>query len=136
MSDIQEILEQSKTIAVVGASTNPDKSAYSVPAALQSAGFDIIPVNPAADEVHGVKAYAALDDIDVDIDIVEVFRPSKEAPDIARAAARIGAKALWLQQGLRSDEARKIAEEAGMDYVEDRCMGVERARFGVVKRRD
>jgi predicted CoA-binding protein len=133
MREIREILEQSKTVAVVGASTDPAKAAYSVPAALQSAGFMIVPVNPTADAIHGEKAYPSLDEVDVPIDVVQVFRPSEEAPDIARAAVRIGAKTLWLQLGLVSDEARKIAEEAGLDYVEDHCMGVERARFGVVK---
>ena len=133
MRDTQQILEESKTIAVVGASTNLAKAAHAVPAALQSAGFEIIPVNPNATELFGVKAYASLDEIDVPVDVVEVFRPSEEAPEIARAAARIGAKALWLQLGLRSDEAREIAEEAGMDFIENHCMGVERARFGVVK---
>jgi uncharacterized protein len=136
MRDTQQILEESKTVAVVGASTNPDKAAHAVPAALQSAGFEIIPVNPNASEIFGVKAYAGLDEVDVPVDVVEVFRPAEEAPDIARTAVRIGAKALWLQLGLGSDEARKIAEEGGLDYVENRCMGVERARFGVVKPSD
>jgi predicted CoA-binding protein len=90
-------------------------------------------VNPSASEIFGERAFKALEEIDVPIDVVQVFRPSDEAPDIARAAARIGAKVVWLQLGLHSDEARRVADEAGMEYVEDRCMGVERARFGIVK---
>jgi predicted CoA-binding protein len=133
MRDTQEILEQSNTIAVVGASTDPAKAAHSVPAALQAAGFKIIPVNPNADEIFGVPTFASLDAIDQPVDVVDVFRPAPEAPEIARAAVRIGARALWLQLGLVSEEARTIAEEAGLDYVEDRCMGVERARYGIVK---
>jgi len=131
--DIRQILEESETIAVVGASRNPSKSAYSVPAALQSAGFTIIPVNAHAEEIHGEKAYPNLEAIGHPVDVVQVFRPSEEAPGIARSAAAIGAKALWLQLGLHSDEARQLAEDAGMDYVEDHCMGVERAKFGVIK---
>jgi uncharacterized protein len=131
--DIEQILRESSRIAVVGVSTNPAKAAYSIPATLQSAGFNIIPVNPTAEEVLGQPAKATLDEIEEPVDVVQVFRPSEEAPDIARAAARIGAHVVWLQLGLHSEEARRIATEAGMDYVEDRCMGVERARYGIVK---
>jgi predicted CoA-binding protein len=133
MRSIEQILTESNTVAVVGASTDPAKAAYSIPATLQSAGFNIIPVNPKAEEIFGQPVKASLAEIDVPVDVVQVFRPSQEAPDIARAAADIGAKVLWLQLGLRSEEAKRIAEEAGMDYVEDRCMGVERARYGIVK---
>jgi uncharacterized protein len=133
MRGIEQILNESNTIAVVGASRSPAKTAYSIPATLQSAGFNVIPVNPNADEVLGRPARASLEEIDVPVDVVQVFRPSDEAPEIARAAAGIGAKVLWLQLGLHSDEAARIAEEAGMDYVENRCMGVERARYDIVK---
>jgi predicted CoA-binding protein len=129
----KEILEQSRAVAVVGISTNPAKAAHSVPAALQAAGFRIIPVNPIASEVLGEKAYASLDDVKETIDVVQVFRPASEASDIARQAVAAGAKALWLQLGLESDEARAIATEAGIDYVENRCMGVERARHDIRK---
>jgi predicted CoA-binding protein len=130
----QEILEDSLHIAVVGLSTNEDKAAHAIPAALQGAGFHVIPVTPAADEVLGEKAYPTLKDVPGPIDVVEVFRPSSEAGDIARDAVEVGAKALWLQRGIRSAEAREIAEDAGLDFVEDMCMGVERSRFGIVKR--
>lgn len=133
MTTTREILERSQVVAVVGASANPAKAAHSVPAALQAAGFTIIPVNPSATEIFGEKAYPTLANVPVPVDIVDVFRPSEEAAEVARQAAAIGAKTLWLQLGIRSDEARRIAEAAGMDYVENRCMGVERSRFGIVK---
>src|SRR5437763_4601465 len=123
----KEVLEQSDTIAVVGASRDPGKSAHSVPQQMQLHGWRIVPVNPFADELFGEKVYRTLADIPEPVDIVDVFRPSEQAADVARQAAAIGAKALWLQQGIVSPEARRIAEEAAMDYVEDRCMAGERA---------
>jgi predicted CoA-binding protein len=123
----KEILEQSATIAVVGASRDPGKSAHSIPRQMQLHGWRIIPVNPFADELLGEPVYRTLEDIPEPVDIVDVFRPSVEAADVARQAAAIGAKALWLQQGIVSEEARRIAEEAGMDFVQDHCIAVERA---------
>ena len=120
----REILESARTIAVVGASRDPLKAGGSVPAGLQRRGFRIIPVNPYADVLFGEKVYRSLLDIREKIDIVDVFRPSSDAPEIARQAAAMGARALWLQLDIRSDEARRIAAEAGMDYVEDECTAV------------
>ena len=128
-----EILERAKTIAVVGASRDPDKAAGSVPAGLQRRGFRIIPVNPYADTLFGEKVYRSLLDIPEHVDLVDVFRPSDEAPGIARQAAAIGAKALWLQLDLRSEEAREIAEAAGMDYVEDECTAVVSSLYRIRK---
>jgi predicted CoA-binding protein len=128
-----EILHYARDIAVVGASRNPRKPSGSVPLRLQSLGFHIIPVNPTADELYGERAYATLADVPERVDVVEVFRPSEEAPEIARQAVAAGARALWLQLGLRSEEARQIAEAAGLDYVEDRCMAVESAKLGIEK---
>ena len=126
-----EILRYARTIAVVGASRDPQKSAASVPRALQQRGFRIIPVNPYADTLLGERAYKSLGDIRDKVDVVDVFRPGVEAPAIARQAAALGARALWLQQGITSPEARRIAEAAGMDYVEDLCMAVEAALLRV-----
>lgn len=123
----KEILDRYTTIAVVGLSRDPGKAAHSVPRAMQAAGFRIIPVNPHADTLLGEKVYRNLQDIPEPIDVVEVFRPSEEAPAVARQAVAVGAKALWLQLGIRSAEARRIAEGAGLAYVEDVCMSVERA---------
>lgn len=110
------------TIATVGASTNPEKPAYSVPAYLIDHGFRVLPVNPTATSIHGVPAVATLTDIAEPVDVVQVFRPAEEAPDIARQAAAIGAQALWLQLGIESDEAAAIAEEAGLLVVMNACM--------------
>jgi len=123
----EQILQESSTIAVVGASRSVDKSAGSIPASLQFHGWTVIPVNPHVDELLGVKAYPRLTDIPGPVDLVNVFRPSADAPEVARQAVAIGAKALWLQLGIASPEARRIAEAAGLDYVEDRCIAVVRA---------
>ena len=100
---------------------------------MQLHGWRIIPVNPFADELFGEKVYTTLAEIPEPVDIVDVFRPSEDAAAVARQAAEIGAKALWLQQGIVSDEARRIAEAAGMDFVEDHCIAVERALSQVSK---
>ncbi len=127
MRSPKEILEQSDVIAVVGASRDPGKSAHSVPLQMQLHGWRIIPVNPFADELFGEKVYRALTNIPEPVDIVDVFRPSDQTAEVARQAAAIGAKALWLQQGIESEEARRIAEAAGMDFVQDLCIAVARA---------
>ncbi|GAB3580016.1 CoA-binding protein [Amycolatopsis endophytica] len=123
----EEVLKAARTIAVVGLSRDPAKAAHSVPAAMQAAGFRVIPVHPSADEILGEKAHRTLADIPEPVDIVDVFRPAPEAPGIAGQAVAIGAKALWLQQGIASAEARRIAEAGSLDYVEDRCIAVVRA---------
>jgi predicted CoA-binding protein len=112
-----------KTIAVVGASENHRKAAYGIPAYLHREGYRIIPVNPRGGEMFGEKVRTSLAEIDEPVDAVDVFRPSEETPEIARQAAAIGAKVLWLQEGIHSDEAQRIAEEAGMTFVSDTCMG-------------
>jgi len=129
----EEVLTAANTIAVVGLSRDPRKAAHAVPASLQAAGFRIIPVHPSATELLGEKAYRTLADIPEPVDLVDVFRPSPEAAAIAEQAVAIGAKALWLQQGIRSVEARAIAEEAGLDYVEDRCTAVVRSVGRITK---
>ncbi len=128
---IRELLTSAKTIAVVGLSTQPWKAAHSVPASLKAAGYRVIPVHPTADEILGEKVYRSLLDIPDKIDIVDVFRPADEAPAIAEQAVRIKAGALWLQLGIVSQPARDIAEAAGLAYVEDRCIAVERSMLGV-----
>jgi predicted CoA-binding protein len=120
----REILEKATTIAVVGASRDPGKAGGSVPAGLQRRGFRIIPINPFADELFGERVYRSLSEVPVKIDIVDVFRPASDAPEIARQAVAVGAKALWLQLDILSAEARQIAEAAGLDYVENECAAV------------
>ncbi len=119
-----EILEAATTIAVVGASRDPNKAGGSVPAGLQRRGFRIIPINPFADELFGERVYRSLSEVPDRIDIVDVFRPAGDAAEIARQAVAVGAKAVWLQLDIRSDEARRIAEASGLDYVENECTAV------------
>lgn len=128
----RQILAEAHTIAVVGASRDPQKPAHWVPGMLQEQGWHIVPVNPHADTILGEHAYARLADVPIHVDVVEVFRPPNEAPEIVRTAAAIGAGAVWLQLGLVSPDARQIAGKAGLDYVEDVCMGQERALHDMV----
>lgn len=127
--DPLDILRHAKTIAVVGCSATPGKDAHEIPKYMLDHGYDIIPVNPSAPEIFGRKAYKSLAEIGRPIDLVDVFRPAAEAPEVARQAAAVGAKAVWLQLGIRSDEARRVAKEAGMRYVEDACLKVEHRRL-------
>lgn len=128
-----ELLNEATTIAVVGASRHEKKAAHRIPRRLLKAGFTVIPVNPLADEILGQKAYRSLAEIPVPVDIVDVFRPSEEAAGVAEQAAAIGAKTLWLQMEITSDEARDIATAAGMNFVEDTCIGVTTAEFDIQK---
>ena len=133
---LRAILERVDTIVFVGASRNPEKDAHAVPARLQRAGWRIIPVNPYADEILGERVYRSLAEVKAagePLELVDVFRPSEQAADVARQAADVGALALWLQEGIVSPEARAIAEAAGMDYVEDRCVAVIRGVFALTK---
>lgn len=117
-----EILSKYHVIAVVGCSRNEGKPSHDVPEYMQSAGYKIVPVNPSADTILGEKAYKSLLDIKFPVDVVDVFRPSPETPEIARQAVQIKANALWLQEGIFNDEAKKIAEDNGLLFVMNRCM--------------
>jgi predicted CoA-binding protein len=128
-----QILEQATTIAVVGASRDPNKAGGSVPAGLQARGFRIIPINPFATTLFGERVYRSLSEVPVKIDLVDVFRPPADAPEIARQAVAVGAKALWLQLDIRSEEARRIADAAGLDYVEDECTAVVSSLYRIRK---
>jgi uncharacterized protein len=117
-----EILRDTRTIAVVGASPNPGRPSNGVMAYLLRAGYRCIPVRPLdCDEVLGVPCVASLAEIEEPIDLVDVFRRPEYCADVAREAAAVGAKALWLQLGIVSPEARIVARESGMEYVEDAC---------------
>ncbi|MFY9615546.1 MAG: CoA-binding protein [Candidatus Dormiibacterota bacterium] len=128
-----EILKYARTVAVVGLSRDPSKPSGKIPYILQHRGFRVIPVNPNAEELLGEPSYASLVDIKEPVDVVDVFRPAAETPGIARQAVAIGAKALWLQLGISSEEARSLAEAAGLDYVEDLCMGRESVRLHIAQ---
>jgi predicted CoA-binding protein len=128
---IRCILTTYDTITVVGASADPAKPAHYVPAHMQQHGWRIVPVNPRADRILGQPAWPALAAVPDGVGLVDVFRPSPETPQVARDAVAAGATALWLQLGIASAEARAIAEEAGLLYVEDRCLIVEQRRLGL-----
>ena len=133
MDQTERILRDFRTIAVVGLSRDASKAAHAIPARMQRAGFRVIPVNPYVAEVLGEKSYPSLRDVPEPVEVVLLFRPSEQAAAVAKDAVAMGAKALWLQQGIVSAEARRLAEAAGLLYVEDRCMGVERAVHGITK---
>ncbi|MGI5213251.1 CoA-binding protein [Plantactinospora sp. CA-290183] len=134
MRNAQQILADSAVIAVVGASRDPHKAAHTVPLQMQRHGWRIIPVNPLADELFGERVYRSLAEISEPVDLVDVFRPAEDAVQVVREAVAIGAPAVWLQLGIVSAEARRIALEAGIDYIEDRCLAVERAVAGISRR--
>lgn len=129
---VERILTTYHTITVVGASNNPAKAAHYVPAHMQQHGWRIIPVNPAADVILGEPVYRTLADIPEPVGLVDVFRPGPATPDIATQAVAAGATALWLQLNIVSAQARRIAEDAGLLYVENRCLIVEQRRLGLV----
>lgn len=132
-TDVRTLLESAKTVAVVGASTDPDKPSHRIPKSLVDAGFDVIPVHPSAEEIFGRPAVRSIEEIDRHIDIVDVFRPAEEAPAIAHQAIAAGAGAVWLQLGISSDEARAVADEAGVGYVEDLCIGATVRKLGITR---
>lgn len=129
--ELRAIYAATKTIAVVGASGDPDKPGHTIPRYLQAQGFRVIPVNPKGGELFGEPVHASLGDIAERVDVVDVFRPAEEAPAIAQQAAAIGAKVLWLQAGIYSDEAAAIAESEGLTVVMDMCMGATHQRLGL-----
>ncbi|HLI02134.1 MAG TPA: CoA-binding protein [Acidimicrobiales bacterium] len=128
---IERILTTYDTITVVGASRSPGKAAHDVPALMQRHGWRIIPVNPSAEQILDEPAYPTLGDVPEPVGLVDVFRPSAEAGEVARQAVRAGATALWLQLGIASAEARAAAEAGGLLYVENRCLAVEQRRLGL-----
>jgi len=123
------VLRNSKTIAVVGLSSNRRRPSYGVSEYMQSMGYRIIPVNPQETEVLGEKAYASLDDVPEPVDIVNVFRRSEFVPEIVDAAIRIGAKCVWMQEGVTHEEAAAKARAAGLEVVMNRCILKEHRRM-------
>ena len=128
---VEQILRSYDTITVVGASNASHKAAHSVPAHMQRLGWRIIPVYPHATHILGEPAYRTLADVPERVRLVDVFRPSHQTPDIARQAVAAGASALWLQLHISSAESRQIAEDAGLLYVENRCLVIEQQRLGL-----
>ena len=127
MSNIKEILSKYKSIAMIGVSNDPTKASTIVMKYMQKYGFKVFPVNPKAkgQKILGEEVFEKMTDIKESVDIVDVFRPSREALDIAKDTVIIKAKVLWLQLGIKSEEAKKIVEENKIEYVEDKCTKME-----------
>ena len=127
MSKIKDILTKYKTIAMVGVSKDTKKTSTIVMKYMKNYGFKVFPVNPSAkgEKILGEEVYAKITDIKKNVDIVDVFRPPKEAYEIAKDAVKIGAKVLWLQLGIRNENAKKLVEENKMEYIENKCTKME-----------
>jgi len=129
-SELKQLLQNTRTIAVVGLSEKPDRPSHHVAAYLQSVGFRVIPVNPSVLSILGERSYPTLYDIPEPVDMVDVFRRSDAVPAIAQEAIAIGAKSLWLQEGVIHQEAAAMAKAAGLQVVMDRCILKEHERVG------
>lgn len=127
--DIKSILEESKTIAVVGLSPHEERDSHRVARYLQSQGYRIIPVNPNADEILGERSYPNLASIPEPVDVVDVFRRSEAVPEIVEEAIKVGARTVWMQEGVIHEEAAARARQAGLRVVMDRCMMKEHRRL-------
>ncbi|OGU57813.1 MAG: hypothetical protein A2X64_00995 [Ignavibacteria bacterium GWF2_33_9] len=132
---IPEIINSYRKVAVYGMSTNPSKHAFIVPEVLLKNGFEIYPINPMADEILGQKSYKSLIDVEQEIEILDVFRPSEQVPDIVREAierkkAKGDIKVIWLQEGIISEEAERLAKENGFEFVQNKCIKIEFLNFG------
>ena len=131
MSEIKNILSKYKSIAMVGVSKDPKKTSTIVMKYMQDYGFKVYPVNPSAkgEKILGEEVYAKITEINKNVDIVDVFRPSSEAYGIAEDAVKIGAKVLWLQLGIRDENAKKLVEENKMEYIENKCTKMEYQKY-------
>jgi len=126
---IRRILQDCRTIAVVGLSADPSRPSHGVAAYMRDRGYRIIPVNPRYPEILGEKCYPDLRSIPEPVDMVDVFRKAADCVPVAEEAVAIGAKALWLQLGIVNDEAKRIGEAAGLTVIMDRCLKIEHARL-------
>jgi len=131
MSEIKDILSKYKTIAMIGVSKDPTKPSTIVMKYMQKYGFKVIPVNPRAkgEKILGEEVYEKITDIKEPIDIVDVFRPSREAYGIAEDTVKIGAKVLWLQLGIRDESAKDLMKKNNIEYIENKCTKMEYQKF-------
>jgi hypothetical protein len=129
VTNIQRVLHNSRTIAIVGLSNNPLRASYFVGYYLKRHGYRVIPVNPREKEILGETSYPSLSDVPEPIDVVDVFRAPAALPDIAREAVAVGAGTLWAQFGVINAEGARIAEEGGLTVIMDRCLKIEHARY-------
>lgn len=128
---MKDILTSAKTIASVGLSSNHEKPSYGVAAYLKEQGYRVIPVNPMATEILGEKVYASLTDIPGKVDVVQVFRKPEDVPSVVDEAIKIGAKVIWMQEGIVNYEAAQKAEQAGLQVVMDACMRATHQRLNI-----
>lgn len=128
--EVRKLLRESKVIAVVGLSDRPDRPSHGVAAYMQRAGYRIIPVNPALGEALGEKAYASLREVPEKIDIVDIFRRPEAVPEIVEEAIAVGARAVWMQEGIVHNDSADRARAAGLTVVMDRCLLKEHRRMG------
>jgi predicted CoA-binding protein len=128
---MKQLLQETKTIAVVGLSNKPDRPSYGVTQYMQAQGYKIIPVNPSCSEILGETCYPDLSSIPVAVDMVNVFRKSEDCPEIAHEAVKIGAKSLWLQMGVINQEALDYAISHGLTGIMDKCLMVEHRKLGL-----
>ena len=131
MSEIKNILSKYKSIAMIGVSKDPKKTSTIVMKYMQGYGFKVYPVNPSAkgEKILGEEVYAKITDINKNIDIVDVFRPSKEVYEIAQDSIKIGAKVLWLQLGIKDENAQKLVEANKIKYIENKCTKIEYQKY-------
>lgn len=128
-NEMKEILLSARTIAIVGVSSNPEKDSYWIASYLKEMGYRIIPVNPTAEEILGEKVYPSLSEIPDKVDIVQVFRKPEDVPPVVEEAIKIGAKVVWMQEGISHEEAAQQARAAGLQVVMDACMRVTHRRL-------
>jgi predicted CoA-binding protein len=133
-AELKQLLTEATTIAIVGASSNPDKASHGIMQKLQSVGYRVIPVNPLETEILGERSYPSLIDVPERIDIVDVFRRAEDTPGIADEAVTIGAKALWLQTGIVSEDAAARASAGGLTVVMDACIGATHSLLRVPRK--
>ncbi|HEY9529145.1 MAG TPA: CoA-binding protein [Anaerolineales bacterium] len=126
---MKDILVSAKTIASVGLSSNQEKESYWIVSYLKDQGYRIIPVNPTSDEILGEKAYPDLESVPEKIDVVQVFRKPEDVPPVVDSAIKVGAKAVWMQEGIVNEEAAQKARQAGLQVVMDACMRVTHRRL-------
>ena len=131
MSDIKEVLSKYKSIAMVGVSNDPTKASTIVMKYMQKYGFKVYPVNPRAEgqKILGEEVFAKISDINDQVDIVDVFRPSKEVYAIAEDTVKIGAKVLWLQLGIRDEKSKELMEKNDIKYIENKCTKMEYQKY-------
>ncbi len=131
MSDIKEILSKYKKIAMIGVSNDPTKASTIVMKYMQKYGFKVFPVNPKAkgQKILGEEVFEKITDIKDQVEIIDVFRPSAEAYDIARDTIKIGAKVLWLQLGIKNEEAKKLVQSKNIEYIENKCTKMEYQKY-------